>query len=87
MAEDVSGSSPFAGMELTLSADQVKSVSMRPLEPLGGTLPPSGPPTAYEVRRDALMAASTYCNGGGWGGPSAVIGVAREFEKFLKEAR
>jgi hypothetical protein len=44
------------------------------------------PPTPYEARRDALNAAATYCSAGGWGGPAAVIGVARDFEKFLKEA-
>ncbi len=85
--EDISGSSPFAGMSLTIPSDQVQSVSMRPLEPLVGSMPPSAPPTAYEVRRDALMAAAAYCNGGGYGGASGVTGMARDFERFLSEVK
>lgn len=42
-------------------------------------------PTPYEVRRDALMAAATYCSRGGFGRSAGVIQVAREFETYLDQ--
>lgn len=86
----------------TVSSAQLRSTHIIPSVPEGaskvtvefkGTSEGSGaahwapePPTPYEARRDALSAAATYCSAGGWGEPAAVIGVAREFEKYLKEA-
>lgn len=46
------------------------------------------PPTDYEVRRDALMAASQYAASGGWGGAQNVIEkIAKPFEEYLLEVR
>lgn len=69
-------------------SELVKSVDIPPVEPLVGTMPASAPPTAYEVRRDALMAASRVTSCGGWTDAAGrTLEFARKFEAYLSEVR
>lgn len=68
--------------EITYSAISSELISM-----VDKAAVKTGLPSDYEIRRDAMQAAATYCNGGGWGDIRHVIAQAKEVEEYLRGKR
>lgn len=78
----------LAELELGAVNTHILKSLQGPVEPLEEPVTSRDTPSLYEVRRDALMAASNLTSSGGWIGPGdKTLEFAEKFEKYLLEVR